>query len=371
MTADKPAISVVIPSCNGERHIPACLESLQRQTLREFETIVVENGSEDRTAEIVSREFPWVKLTSLGAKQGFSRPVNIGWRHAAADLVFLLNDDTVCADDCLQRLVAAAEANLEYGFFAACMVYFEDPDVINSAGHRLLRDGTVVDSGQGSGREGYFGTQREVFGACAGAAVYRRDLLEQLDGMDEDFWIINEDVDLDFRAQLAGYRCLYVPEAVVQHRVSQFMGAGSPRMQHAYVKNLGLYMIKDFPPAFWRDLRFEILLHAWKASSALVREGHVGVLARARWDQVKLGARMVRKRRALAEQFAANGHIIREWADRDVPPQGPATPQPPRKPWLNIIPALVSGVLLAPLLFWLGCAAIQDWLLVRSTHGSK
>lgn len=367
-----PALSVVIPSCNGERHIPACLDSLERQTFRDYEVIVVENGSEDRTVEIVERNYPWVTLISLGRKQGFSRPVNIGWRRARADLIFLLNDDTVCADDCLERLVEAAAEAPETAFFAALMVFYDNPSAINSAGHRLQAEATVVEAGSGEPPGGYYGQEREVFGACAGAALYRRSLLEALDGLDEDFWIINEDVDFDFRAQLAGESCRFIPGAVVQHRVSQFMGVGSPRMVHAYTKNFAAYLLKDIPPVFWARHRRRILMHQWRASSALVREGRFGALLRARWDLIWLAPRMLRKRRARMAELIGRGQRIVEWAERDRGPEPSGQPDSGRSPvqrlWHNFLPGAVALVLMAPLLFWLGVMAVQDRLLARGVE---
>lgn len=363
----RPVLSVVIPSCNGEPHLPACLDSLARQSFRDFEVIVVENGSEDRTVEIVTKKYPWVQLISLGRKQGFSRPVNIGWRKAEGDLIFLLNDDTVCADDCLEQLVNAATGAPNVDFFAALMVFFDDPSVINSAGHRLQTEATVTEGGIGQPVGGFYDQEREVFGACAGAALYRRELLERLDGLDEDFWIINEDVDFDFRAQLHGATCRFVPQVLVQHRLSQFMGTGSPRMIHAYIKNFAAYLLKDIPPAFWARHRRQILTHQWRATSALVREKRLGALARARWDLLGLAPRMLRKRRAQMAQLIERGERIVQWTEQDRDPGTEGVPDSGRsgaqRLWHNLLPGAISLALMTPLLFWLGIMSLQDRLL--------
>jgi len=224
----------------------------------------------------------------------------------------------------------------------------------------------VVEDGIGEPASGEYVRPREVFGACAGAALYRRALLEDLGGFDEDFWIINEDVDLDFRAQLREYRCRSVPQARVAHGVSQFMGVGSPRMIHAYTKNLALYMIKDLPPAYWGRFRMQVLAHLWKSSSALVREGHWRALVRARWDLMRMGLRMLRKRRAQARELMGGGPRIVEWVERGAATPPAAVPSVPGKFRRNALPAFVALLLLLPLLFWLGLAMLQDhWMTGR------
>jgi len=371
MSEPEPRLSVVIPSCNGERHLPACLESLSRQTMQEFEVILVENGSTDRTVEIVERDFPWVKLIRMGSRQGFSRPVNLGWRSARAEWVFLLNDDTVCDEECLAGLMAGVAAYPDADFFAALMLFHDNPDVVNSAGHQLMSNGTVVERGVHTKLAEPFTEYAKVFGACAGAALYRRSLLERLGGMDEDFWIINEDVDFDFRAQLAGANCVFLPRARVWHRLSQSMGTGSPRMVHAYTKNLVCYLIKDIPPAFWARHRLRVLGHLWKASSALVREHRFGALLRARWDLIHLGPKMLAKRRRLLPELLARGERVADLVDDTTwapdTPEGAETvsQSAPARLWRNAAPGLVAGVLMLPVLFWLGLAALQDRWLAR------
>ncbi|MEN6644948.1 MAG: glycosyltransferase family 2 protein [Armatimonadia bacterium] len=245
MTPDaeaRPLISVVIPTCSADRFLPDCLRSLQRQSMADFEAIVVDNGSTDEAAAALTAEFPWVRMIRLPGRQGFSKPVNAGCGAAEADLVFVLNDDTVLEDECLQELLAAAQAHPEVSFFAALMVYYDAPETVNSAAHALLSWGAAVDWGLGQPLSEEYLRPQPVFGACAGAALYRRALLQELGGFDETFHFLHEDVDLDFRAQLAGHTCWTVPTARVRHRVSQSLGADSPSAIEAGFRNAALVL---------------------------------------------------------------------------------------------------------------------------------
>ncbi len=334
--ADAPLLSVVIPCCNGEKHLPDCLRSLERQTLREFEVIVVENGSEDRTREIVRDEFPWVKLIVLDGKQGFSKPVNTGCAAARAPWLFVLNDDTVCHDDCLSRLLAGVAAHPEADFFGALMLYYDDPAKVQSGGHGLASSGAVYEDYAGD-PAAEFTEPLALFGVCAGAALYRASVFAELGGFDEDFHIINEDVDFDFRLQNTGRQGFLLPDAKVLHRVSQFMGTGSPRMIHAYLKNRCCYLVKSVPPQFWRDNWREILHWTLIDNAGWIRKGYGGPLVRAHWDFARLAARMLRKRRAQSAAMAEHGQRVVDWIklpiwDARRQPQPPAATPPPPAP---------------------------------------
>lgn len=311
-----PAVTVVIPTCNGEACLPECLASLEQQGMGDLEVIVVVNGATDRTSEIVRAQFPWVTLLEFPTRLGFSTPVNAGWRAAGAPLVFLLNDDTVCQPGCLQALLGAANQHPEAAFFAALMVRYDDPSIVNSAGHRLMPHGTVVDRGDGQ-PVSCFSEPEEVFGACGGAALYRRELLQALDGFDEDLWIVGEDADLDFRAQLAGYSCQFVPQAVVRHHVSRSLGGGSPLMAYYYCRNQVLCLIKNMPPGFLRRYGRCLYLQLWKVMSAIIREGKLASLQQATADWPRLAPLMLAKRRNQQSALHERGPKLVEWIERD------------------------------------------------------
>jgi GT2 family glycosyltransferase len=256
-----PALSVVIPNWNGARLLPLCLGSLERQTARNFEAIVVDNGSSDGSPELVAARYPWARLVRLPQAVGFARAVNAGVRKARADLIALLNNDTEVAPGWVSELVEAMRRRPEAGWLASKMLDFRRRDRIDSAGHAMTPDGLPFSRGQLGPDGGEYDREKEVLGACGGAAAYRRSLLERVGLFDEDFESIYEDVDFDLRAQLLGARCWYAPAAVVYHIGSATIGRRSERNIYYSTRNLLLLWVKALPTAILLR-RFFLLLRA-------------------------------------------------------------------------------------------------------------
>lgn len=212
-----PRVTVVIPNWNGRRFLETCLNSLRRQTFRDFEVVLADNGSVDGSVELVSRAFPEVRVLPLGKNGGFGAAANAGIAASDSGLVAVLNNDTEAAPGWLGALARAADAHPGAGFFASKLVDFRDRRVLDGAGDVLRRNGLPHRLGHGELDRGRYDEPAYVFGACAAAAMYRRRMLDDVGLFDEDFFAYCEDADLSFRAQLAGYRCLYVPGAVVYH----------------------------------------------------------------------------------------------------------------------------------------------------------
>jgi GT2 family glycosyltransferase len=228
-------VSVVIPNWNTLEHLPGCLDALAGQTFRDFEVIVADNGSTDGSLEFL-RERPDVRLVELGVNNGFSAACNAGIDAASGELIVLLNNDTVAAPDWLAELVAAMDARPSYAWASSKLVAFDDPDVIDSAGHTYsLWIGAAHNIGEGEPASAYNQSGR-VFGAAAAASVYRRSLFTDIGTLDDEFFLIHEDTDFDLRANVAGYRCLYVPRAVVRHKRGSSYQV-SPRIHLMGVRN--------------------------------------------------------------------------------------------------------------------------------------
>ncbi len=242
------SVTVVVPNWNGRRFLDLCLASLRDQSFRDFETIVVDNGSEDGSLGLVAENFPEVETISLGANRGFAAAVNAGIEASTTEFVALLNNDTE-QDRCwLEALVRAANDHPESGLFASKLVDFHDRRVLDGAGDAMRLSGLPYRLGHGEVDRGQFDESGYVFGACAAAALYRKSLFEEVGLFDEDFVSYCEDGDLSFRAQLAGHRCFYVPDAVVYHMGSASTGGKrSPTATRLGTRNsLGL-LIKNLP----------------------------------------------------------------------------------------------------------------------------
>jgi GT2 family glycosyltransferase len=232
---------------NGERFLETCLTALRRQTFRDFEAILVDNGSEDGSLEYVRNHFPEVSLLPLAKNLGFAAGNNAGYEQAQGNLIVLLNNDTE-ADPCwLEEINKAAQEFPSAGAFASKMLYFDERSRIDNCGFGLTAGGLAVDHGRGEQDGPAWSEHRKVFGACAGAAAYRRSMLERIGFLDPDFFTFYEDVDLSFRAQLRGYECVFVPRAIVFHRYRATMNKYPARQIFLTQRNVEFVYLKNLP----------------------------------------------------------------------------------------------------------------------------
>lgn len=218
---DVPLVSVIIPNWNGMKYLPGCLDALRGQTFRDFEVLLIDNGSTDGSAEFVSEKYPETRIISLGSNLGFSRAVNAGVRESRGGIVALLNNDTSAEPGWIESGVRALESNPGAGIIASRVVFMDRPDVIDSAGDEYAPWGAVFNRGHGRpADENEFRTSREIFGMCASAAFIRRAVFDDIGLFEESFFAYYEDLDFNLRARLRGWKCVYTPEAVVRHSYS-------------------------------------------------------------------------------------------------------------------------------------------------------
>jgi GT2 family glycosyltransferase len=214
---NNPKISIVIPTWNGQHFLENCLLSLSRQTFKNFEIIIIDNGSEDNTIKFLKENYPEIKLVALEKNLGFCSAINKGIKEARGAYIFLLNNDTEMEKDCLSVLNDVLDQNKEVYFCAAKMLFYDNREIINDAGDIFSIYGIAHQRGKGEVDSGQYNKNEFIFGACAGAAIYRKELFLKVGLFDEDFFAYLEDIDFSFRAQLQGYKCLYVPQAIVYH----------------------------------------------------------------------------------------------------------------------------------------------------------
>jgi len=238
-------ISVIIVNHNGRHFLDACLSSLIHQTFQDFEIILVDNGSVDYSAEYVHNQFPSVIVVENKENRGFAGGNNDGIRIARGKYILTLNNDTIADPEFIEHLVKAMERDDTIGMCAAKMRF---PDGrINSTGICISRSGAAWDRGMFTQDAGQFSIPEEVFGPCAGAALYRKKMLDEIGLFDEDFFLFIEDVDLAFRARLAGWKCMYVPSARVIHLHGGTAGYKSNISIYYGNRNIVWYVLKNFP----------------------------------------------------------------------------------------------------------------------------
>lgn len=273
-----PRATIIIPNHNGEGVLPACLDSLEGQRYRDFAVSVVDNGSTDGSLRLLSERYPQVEVLQFGENRGFAAAVNAGIARAGSELVALLNNDTETHPDWLHELVAAVDRRPDAAFCASRMIDFTDRSVIDSAGNCYAMNGRSIPRGFLEKDTGRYGVEEEVFGACAGAALYRRSLFEKIGLFDERLVSYKEDVDLDFRAQLKGLRCLYVPGAICYHvggattgrRKSDVAVRLSTRNSvTVFVKNMPLRLLPRALPRLIFDQIFQLAYQILRGRQAL------------------------------------------------------------------------------------------------------
>ena len=217
-------VTVIIPNYNGDAYIDDCLKSLQKQDFRDFEILVVDNASEDGSADFIEKNYPDVTLIRLSQNFGFSRAVNEGIRRTKTPYLILLNNDTVCDPGFVGELYRAIDQDRRIFSVASKMLQMYAPDKIDGAGDLYCALGWAFAIGKDRSKKRYE-KPGKVFSACAGAAIYRRDLFEQIGYFDEFHFTYLEDVDVGYRARIMGYENRYTPRAVVYHAGSGATGS--------------------------------------------------------------------------------------------------------------------------------------------------
>ncbi len=246
MATAAPKVTVVIPNWNTEHWIKGCLDGLRTQAYQDFKVILVDSGSEDNSVTFTQNNYPEVEVLKLKKNKGFAVAVNAGIQQAQSEYVALLNVDTIPQPKWLESLVEVMEqSERDVASLASKMLSLQNPALVDDAGDTLSWYGSARKRGWNEPASHYTKPEK-VFSACAGAALYRRTFLEELEGLDEGFGSYLEDIDLGLRGHLLGYRCLYVPTAHVYHKGQ---GAKTPRPHYVYLmtQNRLALLVKNIP----------------------------------------------------------------------------------------------------------------------------
>lgn len=275
-----PLVSIIIPNWNGRHHLATCVDSLRAQTFPSLEVIVVDNASTDGSQSFLQNQYPEVRLVALHENKGFTGACNAGFAASNGDIVVLLNNDTETDPRWAQAIVSAFEQWPGVGIVASKLLLFDDRQCFHAAGDFYRTDGIPGNRGIWQEDVGQFDTPDYVFGACGAAAAYRREMIDQIGFLDDDFFFSCEDIDIAWRANLAGWAVLYMPSAVVYHKLKASGGSGTTSSY--YDGRNFLYLIwKNYPTSLlrrnWQSIVSAQLqisreaLRAWRGEAARAR----------------------------------------------------------------------------------------------------
>jgi len=301
-------ITIVIPNWNGKRFLADCLGAIRSQTHPQIETIVVDNGSRDGSVELIKEQYPEVRLVAFDRNVGFSPAVNAGIRAATGRYVALLNNDTKLEPRWAEELVAALDAHPEVGSVACKMLKYDDRAILDGVGDAYGRGGLPNRIGHGERDDGQYDEPRYVLGACGGAAMYRRELFDDIGLFDEDYFAYLEDVDLALRAQSAGYKCLYVPTARVYHVGTGTTGSGfSSLVVRLTAQNNLNTIVKNMPTRLLlKFLPYIVYWQAYYFAAVVIRSGKVGAWATGLGTALGMLPNMLKKRAEIASRRTAS-----------------------------------------------------------------
>jgi len=298
--AGERSIAVLIVNYNSGGMLERCLESLARQTRRDFDIVVVDNASSDDSAARVEGRHANLTLVRSDQNLGFAAGNNLALKHVrAARWIVLLNPDAFPEPDWLAQFVAAAEGDPACSFFGCRMLLANTPEFLDGTGDTYHVSGASWRRDHGAPAERGASEPDEIFAPCAAAALYLRTALEEVGAFDERYFCYHEDVDLAFRLRLRGYRCRYVPRAVVHHVSSGITGRRSDFATYHGHRNLVWTYVKDMPAALlWALLPLHLAMNLVSIAVCAAR-GQLGVILRAKRDALLGLPGVLRQRRAI------------------------------------------------------------------------
>lgn len=313
-------VSIVVLNYNGGKFLADCLESVLAQDYSALEVIIVDNASTDGSLCVLEDpRYASIRLIANRRNEGFSRGMNIGMAVSLGEYIMPLNFDVIMKPDFVRKMVKATEISGQIGSVTGKLLRLSDESeapIVDSTGHIMFNNRYVINRGEDQADAGQFDTADFVFGTCGAVPLYKKTMLDDIafEGKyyDEAFFIMLEDVDIDWRAQLRGWKCVYTPDAVAYH-FRGATGSGKSRLiQRHYYKNRYLLMwqndtflsiVKSYPAIWLMDvyLFLDILFTSLPA------------LALALGDLVKMMPLAARKRRFVQSRRVTGQKDIEAW----------------------------------------------------------
>jgi GT2 family glycosyltransferase len=316
MVSEQPLASIIILNLNGKKYLRDCLQAVFSQSLTDFEVILVDNGSNDDSVNFTEENFPQVKVIKNENNLGFAKANNQGFEMARGKYIVTLNNDTVVEKDWLENLVEIAVPDNKIGMCASKILSIYNKKEIDSVGINICLDGMARGRGRNELDKGQYDKAEEILLPSACAALYKREMLEEVGFFDEDFFAYCEDVDLGLRGRWAGWEAVSAPSAIAYHHYSSTSGKYSPLKAYLVERNHLWVLLKCFPISlllilpFFTIYRFFlqiISVFIGKGSAAEFSKqanfgGMLSSVASAYWDALKKAPVFLKKRRVIQKK---------------------------------------------------------------------
>ena len=331
-------IIVIVINWNGKHLLGECLSSVENQDYDNYKIIFVDNGSKDKSVEFVKEKFPKVEIISLNKNTGFAKANNIGMHKAFKDseveYVAILNNDAMVEKNWLSEMVKVIERDKKIGSVAPKIKKYYKRNIIDSVGNAIHLDGGGVSNHINKIDNGQFDNINEIFGPSGCAALYSKKMLKDVEinneFFDNDFFAYFEDIDLNWRAKLRDWKCLFVPNAVVYHKHSETTGLYSPFKAFYTHRNRYFVVIKNYPLSFWPKAIFSLLFRYFysifgvaknKGPSARLMEktsflSVAKILVKGWCDVIKYFPPMLKKRRIIQRSKKSSSADVKEWFNK-------------------------------------------------------
>ena len=310
-----PKVSIIIVNYNEKALIKDSLKALLRQSLGDFEAVIVDNASSDGSLYEIKRFLAetskafLVKLIHLDKNLGFTGGNIEGLKYAEGEYIALLNNDTEADRRWLAELVEAMDTDPKSGICASKMIVY-GTDIIDCAGDGFST--ALKGFGEGEQKESFlYNKRRYIFGACGGAALYRRKMIEEIGFLDEDFFLIHEDIDLNFRAQLNEWKVLYVPTAIVYHKVRSSIGHMSDMAVYYTLRNSEFVRLKNIPLAIFIRCFPEFVVGILaEFIYFVIKHKRIGLYFKAKKDAIRMFPKMLKKRTVIMKNRKASDKYL-------------------------------------------------------------
>ena len=267
--------TVIIPNYNGKEYLKQCLLSLSKCIPSDFHTIVVDNGSTDGSEELLKSEFSHIDTIFLEENTGFAPAVNRGLEKTETKYALLLNNDTTVEPDFVKKMEDAMEAHTKVFSVSAKMLMMQDKSLLDGAGDLYCALGWAFALGKGKKADRYYTKPAKIFSSCGGAVIYSMEALQKIGLFDENHFAYLEDVDIGYRARIAGYRNWYEPAAIVYHAGSGFSGSRYNEFKIKLSSRNSIYLILKNMPVLQIIINLPFLLLGFLTKIAFfVKKGY-------------------------------------------------------------------------------------------------